>query len=311
MPWEPESLVKRKKQLVDLVRGGVLSMEEAAAKFGITPKTGYKWRNRYEAEGDAGLEERSRAPRSSPQAWDEETRAELIKLKVARPEWGPKKLVSHLETLGFEMPAVSTAGEWLKAANLVKPARRSGPKQPPRTKPLTVANGPNDVWCYDFKGQFRLGDGSYCWPLTVTDDFLRTLLGCFALSSTSVAASQPCVERLLREYGLPKVLRSDNGEPFSSAGLGGLTKMNVAWLKQGIELERSRKASPQENARHERMHRTLKAETTRPPQRTVDQQQRCFDAFRLASTPCGPTRLSAWTCQSVATSRPPGPSSNQ
>jgi len=279
MPWETVSLVEAKRQLVQLVHRQVMTMSEACAQFGVAPKTGYKWLKRFETGGLPALEELSRAPKRSPQSWPDETREAVLKLKRERPTWGPKKLVAVLSGRGVEMPAVSTAGEWLRAAELVKPARRTAPKAKPTR--LTEAVRPNHVWCYDFKGQFKVGDGRYCYPLTITDDFTRMLLGCFSLSTTSVAAAQPCMEALFRAYGLPDILRSDNGEPFSSVGLAGLTTMNVSWLKQGITIERTRPASPEENARHERMHRTLKAETTRPPARNLAAQQRRFDAWRI------------------------------
>jgi len=279
MPWETVSLMEAKKRLVELVHRQVMTMSEACSQFGVTPKTGYKWLKRFESGGLPGLEELSRAPKRSPQAWPDETRQAVLELKLERPTWGPKKLVAVLAGRGLEMPAVSTAGEWLREANLVTPTSRP----PPQAKPtrLTLATRPNQVWCYDFKGQFKLGDGSFCFPLTITDDFSRMLLGCFSLSSTSISATQPCMEELFRAYGLPEFLRSDNGEPFSSIGLAGLTTMNVSWLKQGIVLERTRPASPQDNGRHERMHRTLKAETTRPPAHNHSAQQRRFDTWRL------------------------------
>jgi transposase InsO family protein len=279
MPWEQVSLVKTKLQLVKLVQSGAMTMSAACAQYGVTRKTGHKWLARYEAEGESGLEEVSRAPKCSPQAWPEETREAVLQLKQRRPHWGPKKLVAVLEREGIETPAISTAGEWLREAGLVKPRRRSAPRAKPTR--LTQATKPNDVWCYDFKGQFRMGNGQYCYPLTVTDDASRMLLGCFALAAPTAGATKPCVEALFREYGLPQVLRSDNGEPFASVGLAGLTTLNVAWLKQGIRLERIRPASPQENGRHERMHRTLKDETTRPPKHFMAAQQRRFDEWRI------------------------------
>jgi len=279
MPWETVSLMDARKQLVALVQSGAWTMKAACQHFGVSRKTGHKWLSRFEEEGRAGLSDKSRAPHSSPQAWPDETKELVLSLKRKRPHWGPKKLVAVLAKKGFETPSPSTAGEWLREANLVRPTRRPAPRATPSH--LTEATRPNQLWCYDFKGHFRLRNGRYCYPLTVTDDYSRMLLGCFALTTTSIDATRPCMEQLFREYGLPDALRSDNGEPFASVGLAGLNTLNVSWLKQGIRLERTRPASPQENARHERMHRTLKAETTRPPGRAVAEQQRRFDDWRI------------------------------
>ena len=279
MPWGTVSLMDARKQLVSLVHGGAMTMAAACRQFGVSRKTGHKWLRRFEEEGRAGLLDQSRAPKHSPNAWPDETRELVLDLKRERPFWGPKKLVAVLAGKGKEMPSVSTAGEWLREANLVVPARRATPRAKPTH--LTQAAGPNQVWCYDYKGQFLMGNGEYCYPLTVTDDYSRMLLGCFALSSTSIAATRPCMEELFRTYGLPEALRSDNGEPFASAGLAGLNSLNVSWLKQGIRLERIMKGRPDQNGRHERMHRTLKAETTRPPQYEFRAQQDCFSSWLL------------------------------
>lgn len=279
MPWETVSVMDAKRGVVELYLSGAMTMAEACEAKGVSRKTGYKWLARWNEQGREGLEELTRAPKTSPQAWPEETRDALLELKRKRPTWGPKKLVASLSREGLAMPAASTAGTWLREEGLTKKRRRPTVRAKPTS--LTVATRPNEVWCYDFKGQVRLGNGQLCYPLTVTDDYSRMLLGCFALDSTSIAATQPCVESLFREHGLPEVLHSDNGTPFASTGLSGLTTMSVAWLKQGIRLERSRPATPTDNARHERMHRTLKAEAMRPPSQTMSAQQLVFDAWRF------------------------------
>jgi putative transposase len=279
MPWKEMSPVEQKRRLIALVHKGVLSMTDAAEQSGVHRKTGHKWLKRFEEDGTAGLEERSRAPKHSPQARPDEERKLVLDLKQRRPSWGPKKIVAALKRQGLPAPAASTAGTWLDEAGLVQPRRRQlRPSATPTG--LEEAKGPNDLWCIDFKGQFRLGNGQLCYPLTVTDQYSRYLLGCDALATTSTEGAKRCVERLFCEYGLPRAIRSDNGTPFASLGLAGLSTLCVSWLKQGIRLERIPPGKPQHNGRHERMHRTLKAETTRPPAATMQGQQRLFDVFR-------------------------------
>jgi len=281
MAWKETSPVEQKRHLIQLVKKGVLTMKDAAAQFGVSRKTGQKWLARFEQSGREGLAERSRRPHSSPQAFPPETREAVIALKRRRPTWGPKKIVAALEREGLNMPSSSTAGDWLKAEGLVSSSRRRRARPSATPTDLVAPEGPNDLWCIDFKGQFRLGDGQLCYPLTVTDQHSRFLLGCDALLSTSAEPARQCIDRLFREYGVPKAMRSDNGTPFASVGLAGLSALSVSWLKQGIRLERIPPGKPQHNGRHERMHRTLKAETTRQQAKTLAEQQQLFDAFRI------------------------------
>jgi len=180
---------------------------------------------------------------------------------------------------GLMPPAASTIGELLKKRGLIAPKKRRN-KPLVTYSPLCHAQAPNDVWCVDFKGQFRLGSGRYCYPLTITDAYSRMLLACEGLESTRTQGTQQAFEEAFRQYGLPTAIRSDNGSPFASQGLAGLSRLSVWWLKLGIRLERIEPASPQQNGRHERMHRTLKAETTRPARANMLQQQERFDRFK-------------------------------
>jgi transposase InsO family protein len=176
-------------------------------------------------------------------------------------------------------PAASTAGDILRRHGLVRPRRRRRPIDHPG-KPTTSAQASNELWTADFKGEFRVGDGTYCYPLTVADSWSRYLLGCRALPSTAHDGVQPVFERLFRDFGLPAAIRTDNGSPFASTALGRLSRLSVWWLKLGIRPELIEPASPQQNGSHERMHKTLKDETTRPPERTLRVQQRRFEFFR-------------------------------
>ncbi|HRN54223.1 MAG TPA: integrase core domain-containing protein, partial [Gemmatimonadaceae bacterium] len=194
----------------------------------------------------------------------------------------PAMLLDWLEPRHPEIrdwPAVSTAGAILKREGLVQPRR----KRSPRTHPGVVdpvTDVPNDLWTADFKGQFRTQDHVYCYPLTIADQHTRFLLTCHGLKSVKGKDARPIFERTFREYGLPRAIRTDNGAPFVTRSICGLSHLNVWWMRLGIQHQRIRPASPQENGAHERMHRTLKREAIRPPRATMRSQQRAFDAFR-------------------------------
>src|SRR5579872_5778564 len=196
------------------------------------------------------------------------------------PNWGPRTLKTRLETVhpGVHIPRDETIHYWLKKHGLTRTRRRRR-NTPPSLTSLGRAAAPNDIWATDFKGQFRLGNAKLCYPLTVTDLFSRYIIGCEALENTKAAPAWDVFEMLFSEYGLPSAIRSDNGTPFASPGLAGLTKLSVRWLRLGIRLERIEPAHPEQNGQHERMHRTLKQETTRPAGQNSFQQQERFDAF--------------------------------
>ena len=271
-----------KSNFIGVVQTKSLSFAEACRDFGISRKTGYKWLRRYKAQGIAGLEARSRAPKRRAWAMPDEMASQLLELRRKRPTWGPRKMLAWLQTKNpkTEFPAASTVGDLLKRKGLVVsiPRRRSFPNDAPPN--LKKAFAPNDCWCVDFKGHFFINNRR-CYPLTVTDNFSRFLLGCDALLTMSVEDARPVFTRIFLEYGLPRTIRSDNGAPFASNGPGGLCPLAVWWLRLGIRLERIPPGKPQHNGRHERMHRTLKAETTRPPESTNRAQQRRFDEWRV------------------------------
>ena len=258
------------------------AMATLCARYGISRKTGYKWLTRYATEGVPGLAERTHAPHVCPHRIGEELATLLLDARRAHPSWGPAKLVQYLAPRHPRVehwPAISTVADLLKRHALVRPRRRRRAIVHPGTVPITTS-APNDLWTADFKGQFKTRNGVYCFPLTIADQHTRYLLRVHGLLNTRGAGVRPIFERAFREYGLPAAIRTDNGVPFANTGLHGLTQLNVWWLRLGIQHQRIRPASPQENGAHERMHRTLKAETTRPPAADLVRQQRAFTAFR-------------------------------
>jgi len=283
LPWKETCAMKERLQLVSMYETGRYKVAELAKQFGVSRKTAYKWLGRFAQEGLAGLEERSRAPHRHPNATPLEMVQVVLRAKVAHPTWGPAKLLPPSEggaELAAAWPASSTRGSILARYGLVA-ARRRRRRVAPWTAPFRHADGPNAVWCADFKGWVRTGDGSRCDPMTISDAFSRMLLCCQILPKTDYAHVRPGFERAFREYGLPLAIRTDNGPPFASVGAGGLSPLSIWWIKLGIMPERIQPGHPEQNGRHERMHRTLKQATMRPPAATpAAQQQRC-DAFRL------------------------------
>jgi transposase InsO family protein len=254
-------------------------MVDLCREYGISRKTGHKLQNRVAALGKEGLLDQSRAPKTIPHRTPVELVELIVKTRRDHPTWGPKKIKDVLEReLERRLPTSSTIGSILVKQGLVE-RRKQRPRLPPRPTRLAEANAPNDVWCVDYKGQFRLGDGSYCYPLTLTDQYSRFIFACDGMAAIDDEQARESCETVFRTHGLPIAMRSDNGAPFASTGLGSLTRLSVYWLRLGIRLERIRPGHPEENGRHERMHRTLKKETTRPARSNLLQQQERFDAF--------------------------------
>lgn len=284
MPWQETHPMDQRLQFVADHQRGLYAMTELCARYGVSRKTGYKWLARYAALGPAGLYARSHAPHACPHRISDALAELLVAARRAHPTWGPAKLVQYLAPRHPRVgawPAVSTVADLLKRHGLVAKRRRRRPTVHPGAVPIHTS-APNDLWTADFKGQFRTQNGVYCFPLTVADQHTRYLLTVHGLLTTRVVGALAVFERAFRAYGLPAAIRTDNGVPFANTGLHGLTQLSVWWLRLGIQHQRIRPASPQENGAHERMHRTLKAETTRPPARTLSQQQGAFDAFRAA-----------------------------
>lgn len=269
-------------KLINEYLSGDFGIVELAQQYQVSRKTVYKWIERFEVEGWEGLKDHSRAPHSHPNAVGAEIEAELLRLKAAKPLWGAPKLRRKLlERIGPEQcPAESTLSEILRRHGL---SRRKGRarRATPSEQPLAHCHGCNRVWCADFKGWFRTDDGQKCTPLTITDAYSRYLLCCQGLThGTGFLTVRPLFIATFRENGLPLAIRTDNGAPFASTGLGGLTPLAVWWVRLGISLERIAPGQPQQNGRHERMHRTLKESTASPPRASVRAQQKAFDHFR-------------------------------
>jgi len=274
--------MSERRQFVDEFLRGANSMTALCASYGISRRVGYKWLTRFLVDGDRALCDHSRRPRTSPWAVDAELATLLLAARRRHPTWGPRKILAYLAPRHprAAFPAASTVGALFKRHGLVRPKRRRpNPGHPGR--PTSPILAPNDVWTADFKGHFALSRGSRCHPLTIVDSYSRYLLACQALAQPTTLESKPVFTHLFQETGLPQRIRTDNGAPFATTALCRLSTLSVWWMKLGIRPELIQPASPQQNARHERMHRTLKAEATRPPAATLRAQQRRFNTFRV------------------------------
>jgi putative transposase len=281
MPWKETCAMDEREAFVAAWRSGEFAMTALCERFGVSRPTGYKWIERSNAEGRAGLHDRGRAPHHHRNATPAAQVGAILALKRRHLHWGPWTLHDWLcrEHAQQRWPAVSTIGEVLKRHGLVK-SRRARPHTPPHTQPFAHIGGANDVWSADFKGQFRLGDARLCYPLTITDNHSRFLLCCQGLYHPRADLTRRHFEHTFREYGLPKALRTDNGAPFASIAVGGLSALSIWLIKLGVKPERIAPGRPQQNSRHERMHRTLKAATAAPPKANLSAQQRAFNRFQ-------------------------------
>ena len=278
MPWEQTSAMDQRVQFIaDWLSDDYTKMDLCRA-YGISRPTADKWIQRYQQGGVKQLEERSRAAHCHPNQTSEEIRQMLIDTKLYWQSWGPKKVLDYLRENGPELlwPADSTAGEILKRVGLVKRRVRRHHVSP-YSEPFGDCQGPNQIWSADFKGDFALGNHRRCYPLTLSDNFSRYLLLCRALEHPSYQAVRPWLEWAFREYGLPEAIRTDNGAPFASLAIGGVSELSKWWIQLGIRPERIKPGKPSQNGRHERMHRTLKQDAA--PQPTHRRQQNCFDLF--------------------------------
>ncbi len=281
MPWQ-ETCVRneRTRFVVDWERK-LESMAELCRRYGVSRKTGYKWLQRYGQQGWEGLQDRSRAARRHPQQTAAAIEQEILALRAQHTRWGAVTLKARLQRAQPEVawPAVSTIGNLLRRHGLTVPRRRRA-RAAPTAPPLTPGSEPNRVWCADFKGWFRTQDGQRCDPLTISDAASRYLLRCQAVATPDREHVQPLFEATFREFGLPRVLRTDNGPPFATLAVHGLSRLAVWWIKLGIYPQRIEPGHPEQNGRHERMHRTLKQETASPPAANLRAQQRALDCFR-------------------------------
>ena len=280
MPWEETCIMDERLKFIGECLRGELTMTMLCERYGISRKTGYKWLERYRADPEHGLCDRSRAPHHSANGLEWEVVEKIVAMRRRYPYFGPRKLLVKLEELEplRQWPAASTIADVLRREGLSEPRRRRRSAEP-ITRPFAAVTEPNDTWCADFKGWFRTADGARCDPLTISDAHTRFLLDCRIVEPTTEGV-QPRFRRAFREFGLPRAIRTDNGTPFASNGAGGLSRLSVEWVKLGIKLERIDPGCPQQNGRHERMHATLKKQTSRPPAGTAREQQRRFDRFR-------------------------------
>ena len=281
MPWKARSVVNERMMFVSRLQDGE-RMSELCREFGISRKTGYKLLARFSEHGPTGLYDLSRARHTVRHRVSTQLEELLVEMRHKHPTWGARKLHAWLRSnvAGLHLPAIGTISRVLRRQGLIKPRkRRTRHNVLPYGAKIRRSSEANELWCIDFKGQFRLGNGRLCYPLTVTDHYSRFLLGCEALESTQGKPAREALKQVFREYGMPHAIRSDNGPPFASNSIAGLSELSVWWLKLGIVPERIEPGHPEQNGRHERMHLTLKQETTRPSSQNLLQQQERFDHF--------------------------------
>jgi putative transposase len=281
MGWKVVDAMSERVRFISAWLSDEESLTGLAVRFGVSRKTAYKWIDRYKAEGPAGLAERTSAPLNQAMQTPAKVAARIVQLRRKYPSWGPRKLRARLQLDHPEVvwPAASTIGDILKREGLVRP-RKLRKRVPPMSHPFRDVLAPNDVWCIDFKGHWKTGDGVRVLPFTVSDAMSRYLLVCEAVEHPDFATVWPILLRAFREFGLPKAIRSDNGPPFGAVAAGGLSRLGVNFVRMGIAPERITPGKPQENGRHERMHRTLKQEAATPPASTLKAQLARLEAFR-------------------------------
>jgi len=282
MPWNESTRMDERLVFVEAYLTGAFNMSELCRSAGVSRPTGYLWVERYRRHGESGLLDRSHAVRYCPHRTPAAVAERLVGLRERHPSWGPRKLLAVARRRWPEqaLPSRSAVAEILKRQGLTA-VRRPRWRVERAAQAATAPRDPNALWTLDFKGQFRTGDHLWCYPLTVADAACRYLLECHGQYGPTAAPVERRMRGLFRAHGLPERMHSDNGTPFAGSGLGGYTRLSLQWLRLGIRLERSRPGCPQDNASHERMHRTLKAATARPPAANMAAQQRRFDRFLL------------------------------
>jgi len=280
MPWKGVTVDEERQRFLEDYKLGYYSIVELAERFTLSRKTAHKWIDRFEQGGQKGFHELSRRPHRSPAQTDPDIVKQILELRSAHPRWGPAVLLDLLAKRHprAHLPSVSTAARILARHGLVRPRRRYRRAHPGCAQ--TICHGPNDIWAADYKGQFRLKNGQYCFPLTVSDLASRYVLGVDAHPAISLERTQEHFRQLFGTYGLPNRIRTDNGSPFASSALARLSQLSVWFIKLGIYPELIEPGRPQQNAIHERMHRTLKRDATIPPATSLLAQQRKFDHFR-------------------------------
>ena len=279
MPWRRTQPMEERVHFISDYLKGKYDVSTLCEAYGISRKTGHKWINRYKEHGIDGLKEVSRQPHNSPYRTPFHIKKEIIELRK-RYGWGPKKLLSIMESKhkDWHLPGKSTVCDFLKREGLIK-KKRARRKIPPMQRPFAAIDHANALWTADFKGQFRINKGRYCYPLTIADSYSRYLLECSALTGTGLDAAKRVFNSVFEKYGLPERIRTDNGIPFASVSFSGLSQLSLWWVTLGIYPERIDAGKPYQNGRHERMHRDLKAKTVKPPASSMKAQQVRFDHF--------------------------------
>jgi transposase InsO family protein len=280
MPWKESAPVNERMKFVVRLEAGE-RMTDLCREFGISRKTGYRFWNRYKEHGPEALFDASRRPKSSPWRTSREMREVVVQARKDHPTWGPRKLRAWLEQRhpGVKLPGQTAIYGILKSEGLVLVKKRKR-RVMPHTEPLRDAKAPNDLWCADHKGQFRLGNGKYSYPLTISDAHSRFLVACEGMENTREAGAMAVFRQAFREHGLPRAIRTDDGTPFATKTVCGLSRLSFWWRRLGISHERIEPGHPEQNGRHERMHLTSKLDTTRPAGQNLLQQQERFDDFR-------------------------------
>jgi putative transposase len=286
MPWRTTCPMDERLRFVAEYQTALFTMTDLCEQFGISRKTGYPLLAAYDRDGPQALTARSRRPHSCPTATSPIVVKAMVSCRRQHPHWGPKKLLSYLKRhdprlcAAPDWPGVSTIARLLAQHGLIEPMRSPRREWRSAAAKVTVSTAANTIWTADFKGEFRTRDGRWCYPLTVMDAFSRYLLRCDGFLGPTSSETQTAFRRLFEHRGLPERIRTDNGTPFAGPGIGGLAPLSVWWIRLGIVVERIDRGHPEQNGAHERMHRTLKAETTRPPAAALPHQQRRFAAFR-------------------------------
>ena len=281
MPWREINPMDSKLKFVSLAMENIFNMNELCSFFNISRKTGYKWLNRYMEEGPEGLRDKPRTPNHIPHRTSKEMKSFIVTCRKKHPTWGARKISQKAQQIAPELslPSETTINNILNQAGLIfKKRRRRKVAHPGR--PALTAKNPNDVWTTDYKGEFKTRDGLYCYPLTILDEYSRFLFGCQGLYSNNYEGAFKVFKKAFKEYGLPKNIKSDNGVPFASNGLARLSKLSAWWIKLGINPVFIQPSSPYQNGVHERMHKTLKNESTIPPSGNMKTQQRRFNRWK-------------------------------
>jgi putative transposase len=280
MPWRRIEPMEERKQFINLAMDRVINMKDLCSVFEISRKTGYKWLARYKENGIKGLEELSKAPKKPPNKTGEDVVEFILETRRRHPKWGPRTITYHAKKKArhLGLPSETTIQNIIRRAGLSKKKRRRHKAKHPG-RPSIVSTRPNELWTVDFKGEFKTRDGYYCYPLTIQDEYSRFMIACTAMYNTQHGGVFKAFKKAFKEYGLPEYIKSDNGAPFATVGLGRVSRLSIWLIRLGIQPILIEPGRPSQNGKHERMHRTLKDEATIPPSGNLQAQQRRFNTW--------------------------------